>query len=98
MFRLTQLENKIIHLEKNNVNVDSVKESLKGFIKNNKLILKSQKGFRSEENNVFTEEVNKIALSANEDKRIKSIDSVETYAYGTSKDLICTHKKLNVRI
>ena len=98
MFRLTQLENKIIYLEKNNVKVDSVKESLKGFIKNDKLILKSQKRFRSEEHNVFTEEVNKIALSANEDKRIKSIDSVETYAYGTSKDLICTHKKLNVRI
>ena len=34
-------------------------------------------------NNVFTEEVNNIALSANHDKRIQSIDSVETYAYGT---------------
>ena len=41
----------------------------KGFIKN-KLILKSQQTFRSEKNNVFTEEVNKIALSAN-DSRIK---------------------------
>ena len=30
----------------------------------------------------------KIALSASDDKRINSIDSIETYAYGTSKDLI----------
>ena len=40
-------------------------------------------------NNVFTGEVNKIALSANDDKRIQSIDSLETYAYETSKDLVC---------
>ena len=30
----------------------------------------------------------KIPLSANDDKGIKSIDSIETYAYGTSKDLV----------
>ena len=30
----------------------------------------------------------KIKLSASDDKRIHSIDSIETYAYGTSKDLI----------
>ena len=38
---------------------------------------------------VFTEKVNKIALSANGDKRMQSINSVETDAYGTSKDLVC---------
>ena len=31
---------------------------------------------------------NKIALSSNDDKRMESIDSIETYAYGTSKDLV----------
>ena len=41
----------------------------------------------------LTEEVNKIALSANNDKRIQSIDSVETYAFGTSKDLLCKREK-----
>ena len=49
-------------------------------MKNNKLILKSQQRFRSQKHNVFTEEVNKITLSANDHKRIQSIDSVETYA------------------
>ena len=42
---------------------------------------------------VFTEEVNKITLSSNDDKRIQSIDSIETCAYGTSKDLICKEEK-----
>ena len=56
-------------------------------MKNNKLMLKTQKRFASESHNVFTEEITKIALSSNDDKRMQSIDSLETYAYGTSKDL-----------
>ena len=32
-------------------------------MKNNKLVLKPQQRFRSEKRNVFTEEINKIALS-----------------------------------
>ena len=56
------------------------------FIKNNKSILKIPERFKSERHNVFTEEINKIALSLNDDKRMQSIDSVETYGYGTSKD------------
>ena len=43
-------------------------------MKNNKLTLKSQQRFKSTEHNIFTEEVKKIALSANDDKRIQSID------------------------
>ena len=31
----------------------------------------------------------KFASSANNDKRKQLIDSIETYAYGTSKNLIC---------
>ena len=38
--------------------------------------------------NVFTEEINKISLSSNDDKRMQSIDSIEAYAYGTSNDLV----------
>ena len=43
----TQLENKKNEVEKNKVNVSSSKESHKEFIKNNKLILKAQKRFKS---------------------------------------------------
>ena len=59
--------------------------------KSNKLTLKT---IRSERHNVFTEEINKIALSSNDDKRMQSIDSIETYAYGTSKDLIRKKEKI----
>ena len=34
-------------------------------------------------------------LCASDDKRIQSIDSIETYAYGKSKDLICKKEKIN---
>ena len=43
--------------------------------------------FKCERKNNFTEKINKIALSSNDDKRIQSIDSIEKYEYGTSKDL-----------
>ena len=45
--------------------------------------------FRNNSASIFTEKVNKIAFSAKNDKIIQSIDSTETYGYGTSKDLAC---------
>ena len=90
----TQLENKMNQLKKNKVYVSSFKESHKEFMKNDKLILKTQR-FKTEKDNVFTEEVNNIALHRNDDKRIQSIDSVETYAYETWKDLIYKRKETN---
>ena len=72
------------HLEKNQIDVDSFKE----IIKYNKLILKTRQRFKSERHNVFTEEINKIALSSNYDKRMQSIDSTESYAYRMNKDLV----------
>ena len=42
--------------------------------------IKTQQKFKSERHNVFTEEINKIALSSNDDKKMQSIDSIETYA------------------
>ena len=33
-------------------------------------------------------------LSANDDERIRSIDSIEPYAYGTSKDLVCREEEI----
>ena len=37
--------------------------------------------------NVFTGEINKIALSSNDGKRMQPFDLIETCAYGTSNDL-----------
>ena len=69
--------------------MNSIRENHKEVIKNNELVLKSQRSFRSERHSLFNKEVKKIVLSANDDKRIQSIDSIETYPYGTSKNLVC---------
>ena len=50
-----QIENKIKHSEKNKIDADSLKEDQNEFIKDNKLILKTQQRFRSEKHNVFTD-------------------------------------------
>ena len=68
--------------------LDSLKDDDREFIKNNKSILKAQQRFRSENHNIFTEEMHKIALSSNDDKRIQSINSIETYACGMNKDVV----------
>ena len=56
-----QIINTVNYLEKKGINIDSLKEDKKQFIKN-ELLLKSQQGFKSERHNVFTEEIKKIAL------------------------------------
>ena len=43
---------------------------------NNEIILKSQQRFKSEAHNVYTEEINKIALSSNDDKRLQTFDRI----------------------
>ena len=70
-----QIENKIYHFEKNEIDIDSPKEFIK---KIDRLILKTQPRFKSEKHNVFAEEINKIALSLNDGRRMQSIDSIET--------------------
>ena len=80
------------------VDVGSLKEDQNEFIKNNKLILRMQKRLRSENHKIFIEKINKIALNLNDDKRIQLIHSIEKYARGTSKDLVCKKIKLNVTV
>ena len=49
---------------------------------NDKVILKSQQRFISTKHDVYTEKVNKIALSNNDDKRIVSSNKFTSYPYG----------------
>ena len=51
---------------------------------NDKIILKSQQRFKSDHHEVYTEEVNKIALSSNDDKRLQAFDRITTYPHGTN--------------
>ena len=61
------------YLEKNKIDIDNIKENYEEFIKNNKSILKTQQRFKSERHNVFTEDINKIALSSNGDKECNQL-------------------------
>ena len=49
---------------------------------NDKVVLKSQQRFKSERHNVYTENINKIALSSNDDKRLPTFDKITTHPYG----------------
>ena len=51
---------------------------------NDKIILKFQQRFESAHHNVYTEQINKIALSSNDDKRLQTFVKVTTYPYGTN--------------
>ena len=61
----------------------------KNCVLNNEIILKSQQRFKSERHNVYTEDVNKIALSSNDDKRLQTYDRITSYHYGTSAGKVC---------
>ena len=41
---------------------------------------------------MYTEKVNKIALSSNDDKRLQTSDRVITYPYGTSEMIMMINK------
>ena len=45
-------------------------------------VLRSQQRFKSENYIVHTENINKIALSCNDDKRFVATDGIESYPYG----------------
>ena len=49
---------------------------------NGEIILKSQQRFISNKHDVYREDVNKIALSNDDDKRIVSLDKISSYPYG----------------
>ena len=70
-------------------------ENYKDSLFNNKTILKSQLRFKSDHHDVYTEEINKIALSLNDDKSLQTLDRVTTYSYGTNTFKICETEMLS---
>ena len=64
---------------------------------NDKIILKSQQRFKSDHHKVYTEEVNKIALSSNDDKKLQTFNVIEIYPYGTNAFKVCENEMMMVR-
>ena len=48
-------------------------ENYKDCLFNDKTILKSQQRFKSDHHDVYTEQINKMVLSSDDDKRLKNI-------------------------
>ena len=59
-------------------------KSSRGCLLNNKTVLKSQQRFKNDCHNVYAEQINKIALSNNDDKRLQTFDKITTYSYRTN--------------
>ena len=68
----TQLGNKIKQQKKINL-TQIVLRTCKQLIRNNKSVLNTQQSFKSERNNVFTEEINQIVFRSNDDKRMQLV-------------------------
>ena len=62
---------------------------------NNKNVYRSQQRFKTYNHDVYIEEVNKNALSSNDDKRLQTYDQITTYPYGTNVFKICESEMLN---
>ena len=62
-----------------------------------KFYLKSQQSFKSDYHDVYTEEINKSALSSNDGKRLQTSDKITTYPYGTNAFKECESEMLMVK-
>ena len=72
-------------------------KNFKDCLFNSKNVHRSQERFKRYNHDVYTEEVNNIALSSNDDKRLQTFDGITTYPYGTHVFEICENEMLMVK-
>ena len=72
-------------------------QNFKNCLFNNKTVYRSQERFKSYYHDVYTEEVNKIALSSNDDKRLQTFDRITTYPYGANAFKVCESEMMVVK-
>ena len=75
----------------------TISQNFKDCSLNNKNVYRSQQRFKSYNHDVYTEEVNKIALSSNDDKRLQTFDRITTYPYGANAFKVCKREMLVVK-
>ena len=71
-----------------------ISQNFKDCLFNNKNVYRSQQRFKSYNHDVYTEEVNKIALNANVDKILKTFDRIITYPHGANAFKVCESEML----
>ena len=57
-------------------------DDYKNCLLNGEVVLKSKQRFKSKRHDVYTENIDKIALSSNDDKRLIASDKITSYPYG----------------
>ena len=70
-------------------------KNFKDYLFNDETILKPQQRFKSDCHNVCTQQINKIALSSNDDKKLQTFDKITTYPYGTNAFKVCESEMLS---
>ena len=70
-------------------------ENYKDSLFNNKTIMRSQLRFKSDHHNVYTDEVNKVALNSSDNKRLQTFGRITTYPYGTNASKVCENEMLS---
>ena len=72
-------------------------QNFKNCLLKNKAVYRSQQRFKSYIHDVYTEEVNKIVLSSNDDKRLQTFDRIITYPYRTNTFEVCESEMLTLK-
>ena len=75
---------------KNNLTFDDFKRS----VLNNETMLRKQLRFKVDHHHVFTEDVNKIEISSNDDKMLQTFERITTCSYGTPAVKVCESEML----
>ena len=71
-------------------------ENYKDCLFYNRSILKSQQRHKRDNHKVHTEQINKIALSSNDNERLQTFDKITTYPHGTNAFKVCQGEMLMV--
>ena len=74
---------------------------MKNWLLNNEIILKPQQRFKSEAHHVYTEKINKSAVSSDDYKRLQTFDRFTSYPYDANVGKVCKTEliqHLNVNI
>ena len=64
---------------------------------NGKIILKLQQRFKTDHHVMYTKNVNKVALSSNDDKRLQTFDKITTYSHRKNALKVCKSEMMIVK-
>ena len=78
-------------------NYDKNDKNYQDSLFNNNTILRSQLRFKGDLHNVYTEEVNKIALSSTDDKGLQTFDRITAYPYETNAYKVCESEMMALK-